>query len=119
MVKRFNEKKAASVKPPEKKPKTAPTVFQDLFDDAFDIPQPEAKKFLPPNAYVWRSVSGRSGWHGHLAPNPRVGCPFGAGAAVTCKEALRRVCIDLWRQHFRRTGADVSSCPFDFGAPLA
>ena len=45
--------------------------------------KPEAKHYLPPKAYVWRSVSGKSGWHGHLAPNPRVGCFFGAGAAAT------------------------------------
>ena len=115
LAREFYQKTAKE--PAKKKKKSMP--FRNQFEDAFDVPQKNAKKFIPPYAFIWRSKCDHAGWCGHLKPNKRVSCRFGAGTARSCKEALRIVCSALWAQHCRRLGLDLSQCPHDFSAAPA
>lgn len=92
-------------------------VFKALFHDQFGVSQKEAKKLAPPKASIWRAVTGRCGWHGHLPPNKRVGYSVGPASSHTCKEALIPVCSEIWRQHFCRTGENPFTWPYDFNSP--
>lgn len=104
----------ANAKPPaRKKSKKMPSSFKMTYDEAFDISQPEAKAWLPPNSSIWRAVTGKSGWHGHHPPNPRVGCLFDDGIE-TRRGALHSVLVQLWDQYLTRMGMDWSQCPHDF-----
>jgi hypothetical protein len=74
------------------------------------ISQPEAKRYVPPGASVWRSLV-RSEWCGHLPPAKRCTEPFSRheGSEGALKALLRR----LWAQHLDRTGAPHTACPID------
>ena len=71
-----------------------------------EIPQDEAKKFLPAGASIWRDNL-RHGWCGHFPPYKRVSARvdvFGTRGAVL--EVLRA----LWRQALHHQGEDASNC---------
>jgi len=73
------------------------------------IPQPEAKKFLPPNAFIWRALQ-RGEWAGHLKPYPRCSARW---SDHTEQGALRVVLRKLWRQHFELSGLAEADCPIE------
>lgn len=98
--------------PNRKRPKTVQR-FRESFEDSFDITQPQAKKFLPPGAAIWRSVTGRQGWNGHFGGNARISRGFGDGVS-DCRQALRDVLVRLWDQYLTKNGLEWDSCPYDF-----
>ena len=82
------------------------------YEGDFQVSQAQAKLWAPPGGHVWRSVTGKAGWNGHLQPNPRCSCKFNVND-VSCKEALRRVLVNMWDQHLSMHGQEWDECPVD------
>eukprot|EP00969_Alexandrium_andersonii_P203749 9002740-Alexandrium_andersonii.AAC.1 len=73
------------------------------------IPQAEAKRYLPPDAHIWRGLV-RGEWAGHLRPYPRCSARW---ADHSEDGALKVVLRMLWRQHFELNGLSEADCPIE------
>ena len=72
------------------------------------IPQAEAKKIVPADAYIWRGYS-RAGWNGHYPPRRRVSATFQDHGE---DGALRQVLKMLWLQFLDAKGLSQDWCPY-------
>ena len=75
---------------------------------SFETTQPQAKLLLPPDSSIWRART-RGGWCGHLPPNGRVSSMF--SDFPTQGHALQNMLQTLWRQHCRKFGRSIDTCP--------
>jgi len=73
------------------------------------IDQKEAKEFLPPGAYIWRSHT-RGEWNAHLPGTTRVWEPFirWGSSERALRECLKRV----WGLYLEMQGLDRVRCPW-------
>ena len=76
-----------------------------------DLTQPEAKVFMPPGSYLWRSVKHGS-WEAHCPPHRRFSEPW-ARYAGSSYEAMH-VCIRrAWILYLADFGLFESHCPIE------
>ena len=73
------------------------------------VTQENAKQYIPPGCYIWKSSAGA--WCGHY-PNkgyPRVSCSWVSGHSFdsACQEVTRK----LWRQFNEFNGRSETDCP--------
>ena len=71
-----------------------------------DMPQAEAKRFLPPDAHVWRS-NVRGGWHFQVGNHPRGSENWAGSSYRALMEVMRRAWV-LWLSGER---LPLSACP--------
>ena len=98
-----------------KRARTSKQAFSECHDDKYDISQPEAKRFLLPKAWIWRTAHGPvARWNGHCPPSRRCGESFGPGG-LTCSQALQVVSQELWGQYSMHPGDGPKvECPWTF-----
>ena len=73
------------------------------------IPQKEAKKYIPPNTYIWRGLQ-RCEWCGHCRPYKRCKASWLQYGEA---EALRVMIRMLWDQWLTLGGLDREYCPIE------
>ena len=73
------------------------------------IPQPEAKRYIPPGAHIWVGYT-REAWCGHLKPFKRVSAAFGSSGGS--QGALREVLRMLWSDYLFSRGEEQAMCPW-------
>ena len=72
------------------------------------IEQKFAKRYLPPNASIWRDNIGGA-WNGHPKPSPRISERFNGNE----QDALRRILKRLWETYLLTSG-ELGRLPMDF-----
>ena len=73
------------------------------------IDQPEAKKYLPPDASIWRGRVKRT-WNAHVVGRARISEPWGADE----QRALATILQRSWAQWLDLKGKVWAECPWDF-----
>ena len=75
-----------------------------------EIPQCEARKFVPDGGHIWRNNTALS-WHGHHPPFRRCGASTTLEGTETA--AIVKVLKTLWRQHLHLANLPLAACTVD------
>jgi len=73
----------------------------------FEVPQSEAKKYMPSDSYIWKN-NRRCAWCGYVPPYRRMTEPFTAGGSY---HALVRLLRRSWRRHNELNRRPLEECP--------
>lgn len=73
------------------------------------IEQHEARRCTPPGASIWRGMTGRETWNGHMPPRKRI---FMTLAEMGDDGAMRNILKRLWLQYLELNGKPASECPW-------
>jgi len=73
------------------------------------IEQHEARIYVPPGASIWRGITGRETWNGHMPPRKRI---FMSLAEMGDRGAMLDVLKRLWKQYMELNGLTPECCPW-------
>lgn len=92
------------------KSKRAVPAFKGLATITLGSPsQADAKRLVPPGAYIWRGNYGSGSWQIHIRPYPRKSVPWTIAGGG--KEACRQVLEYAWRLYLQDNGFGEEDCP--------